>query len=645
LKTNWQIQINTPSMKNIFTIFSMMLMAVVLTLPVSAQASWQKGSHMVHEYQGDPNVYASDAFKQSVRNLKETGTTDVPLVVHVAQSNKYSTDVRNGVDTPTDYALREGITYLQDQGFRVTLKVLLQPDDGTWRAMIKPYNREEWFANYEAKLLEYAQVAQDLGVYQYSIGTELLSMTTPATDASNTARWRSMIANVRNIYSGKLIYGAQHGYIYLGDYGVNVNELEGINFWDQLDYIGLSAYYPMSNERQPSVDTLLRRWQEIEQQDILPVQQRWGMQVLLAEVGYKSMDYTFVSPGEWQRSGAYNETNQANGYQALLQFFSGKDYFAGVHFWDWKSNPYSGGYGDIDYTIQGKQQTIDVLKSFEPGSSDNPTFEPTPVKPLSREFSGLVDSLSNIVVGQTRNISVSVTNDSDEGVLNNGVVDIEIFGPSGNRVAQYYYDNESFAEGEVKEYVNSLTFSQEGTYIVKLGVFTNGWRENLVWIDNLKEVPVTRQAVQPQPTPEPEPAPEPEPEPTPTPDPVEEDPSTDPVEPQEPAEDLVDESAAPEGRTVEIWWPTNGTPVSGSFPLKAILQDTPVDKYEMYWQVDGGVLNQMYDSYEEYPHKQSWIDVSGWRWQADNRYTLTFLARDKATGQEFRQSVVITVQN
>lgn len=576
-------------------------------------------------------------------------------MVHIAQSNKYSTDVRSGVDTPTDAALREGIRYLQEQGFRVTLKILLQPDDGTWRAMINPYNREEWFRNYGQKLVEYAQIAQDMGVYQYSIGTELLSMTTPATDSMNTARWESMIQDVRSVYSGKVIYGAQHGYIYAGEYGVNVNELEGIDFWDKLDYIGLSAYYPMSNERQPSVESLLRRWQEIEQQDILPVQQRWGKKILLAEVGYKSMDYTFVSPGEWQRTGAYNETNQANGYQALLQFFTNKDYFAGVHFWDWKSNPHAGGYGDIDYTIQGKQQSIDVLKSFEPGSTDNPTFEPIPVKPLSREYSGEVTPLEDVLIGETRELTVAVTNDSTEGVLRSGVVDVEVYGPNGNRVAQYYYEDETFTEGETKEYVNSLTFNQEGTYVVKLGVFTNGWRENLIWVDNLSEVSVFRNAPTPTPEPTPEPTSEPVPDPTPE-EPVEETPEEpvveEPVEEkvapdlvaEEPVDPVSEETPAP-NRVVEIWWPTAGNPVSGSFPLKAILQGTVVEDYEMYWQVDGGVLNQMYNAYEEYPHKQAWIDVSGWRWNSDNRYTLTFVAKDRETGKEFTQSVVITVQN
>lgn len=627
-------------MKHIIKTFLAISLVMGGFFPMSAYA-WQKGSHMVHEYQGNPHVYASEGFKQSVQNLKETGTTDVPLVVHIAQSNKYSTDVRNGVDTPTDAALREGVQYLQDQGFRVTLKILLQPDDGTWRAMINPYNRQEWFANYERKLLEYARVAEELGVYQYSIGTEMLSMTTPATDSMNTARWESMIDKIRNVYSGKVIYGAQHGYIYLNDFGKSVNELEGIDFWDKLDYIGLSAYYPMSNERQPSVESLMQRWQEIEQQDILPVQQRWGKQVLLAEVGYKSMDYTFVSPGEWQRSGAYNETNQANGYQALLQFFSNKDYFAGVHFWDWKSNPYAGGYGDIDYTIQGKQQSIDVLKSFDPGSNDNPSFEPTPVKPLSREYSGKVTPLKDVIVGQTRELKVSVTNNSSEGILKNGVVDVEIYGPNGNRVAQYFYEDETFEEGEVIEYVNSFVFSQTGKYIIKLGVFTNGWRENLIWVDNLYEVHVT--AVQSQ-----APTPEPQPEPTPE-EPEQEMPETPDQEVNpEPEDDVTSpETVEPPvaNRAVEIWWPTNGSPVSGSLPLKAILQSTSVEDYEMYWQVDGGVLNQMYNAYEEYPHKQAWIDVSGWRWKSDNRYTLTFVAKDPKSGQEYSQSVVIIVQN
>lgn len=48
----------------------------------------------------------------------------------------------------------------------------------------------------------------------------------------------------------------------------------------------------------------------------------------------------------------------------------------------------------------------------------------------------------------------------------------------------------------------------------------------------------------------------------------------------------------------------------------------------MYWQVDNGQLNLMTDNFQDYPHKEAPVDVSGWNWRSGGPYNVTFVAKD-----------------
>jgi hypothetical protein len=84
--------------------------------------------------------------------------------------------------------------------------------------------------------------------------------------------------------------------------------------------------------------------------------------------------------------------------------------------------------------------------------------------------------------------------------------------------------------------------------------------------------------------------------------------------------------------------------VTGVQPFKANMDGLDVSEYSMYWQVDGGVLNQMYDSQTDYPHKEADVDVSGWHWQSSNNYTLNFVSKNKNGSVISQKSSTITVQ-
>ena len=103
------------------------------------------------------------------------------------------------------------------------------------------------------------------------IGTELRTAVLNRPDA-----WRSLIADVREVYGGELTYSANW-----------YREFEEVPFWDALDYIGIQVYFPLADSTgsKMSLDAFKAAWAPHVAR-IEALQQRVGKPVLFTEVGY-----------------------------------------------------------------------------------------------------------------------------------------------------------------------------------------------------------------------------------------------------------------------------------------------------------------------------------------------------------------------
>jgi hypothetical protein len=168
-----------------------------------------------------------------------------------------------------------------------------------------PAERAEWFAEYGRFLHHHAEYAQRSGADVLCIGLEFVHL------SRYTAEWRKLIAGARATFKGLLTYGAAQG-----------EEFEGVAFWDALDFIGLSEYYPLPD----SLDTtqVVRR--------VEAVQKRWGKPIVFVEAGYSAVRNAQRAPWDDTATEASPET-QARCYEALLKAFYRKPWFAGVYWW------------------------------------------------------------------------------------------------------------------------------------------------------------------------------------------------------------------------------------------------------------------------------------------------------------------------
>jgi hypothetical protein len=189
----------------------------------------------------------------------------------------------------------------------------------------------------------YADLAKQGGASMFVVGTELKSMST------NTAGWQSVISDVRSRFAGKLTYAA------------NYNEFGQVKFWNKLDYIGVDAYFALTNVIGDGVSTLAGRWTSWGwKSQLVNTAFTYGKPVIFTEIGYRSTPDTALHPGLWGWTGDIDLQAQQNAYEAFYQAFQNEGWFAGVYWWNWPAEiPKSGGW-DNDYPPIGKpaEQTM-----------------------------------------------------------------------------------------------------------------------------------------------------------------------------------------------------------------------------------------------------------------------------------------------
>ena len=95
--------------------------------------------------------------------------------------------------------------------------------------------------------------------------------------------------------------------------------------------------------------------------------------------------------------------------------------------------------------------------------------------------------------------------------------------------------------------------------------------------------------------------------------------------------------------TVNNWWPTDNAIITGTQPFQAVIDGWGIDKYDMFWSVDGGAPQAMVNSYLGYPHKRADVNVTPWNWQTSNIYRVTYTAKSRSGAEIAAKSFNITI--
>lgn len=319
-----------------------LLAAPVLILPAAAQtqrppaaSAGQPPWRGVNLVQAERAPLGSADARRSLRLLSALGADAVALTPYLWQPAAGSADVVRGSDTP-DEALLPGIRQARELGLRVLVKPHLwvntgrpgearMADDAGWR---------RWFTAYTAALVAMARGAQEAGAEALSIGTAIRA-------ATSRPEWREVIAAVRPVFRGRLLYVA-----------ADTEDAEAFPHWNLLDAVGLRLYAPLgADDRGAEWQAVMTR--EAERLDRLA--QRTRKPVWVAELGIRSAAGAAANPAlsAEERPSAPDQRVQAEALARWLRRLDRPSVQA-VLLWRWFTDPARGGVADTDYTPQGK---------------------------------------------------------------------------------------------------------------------------------------------------------------------------------------------------------------------------------------------------------------------------------------------------
>ena len=245
-----------------------------------------------------------------------------------------------------DSAFAREVRTIHSLGMKAIIKPHIWAGDfwsGEWSGDIRMRSDADWaawFRSYQDFILHFAELARVSGADAFCIGCELGETTKARPD-----RWRAVIAEVRKVYHGPITYAANWH-----------EEYEKVSFWDALDWIGVNAYFELSDAKTPTSDEIERAWRPIKSR-MREVSRRYGRPLVLTEVGFRSVDQPAKNTSAWPELDFGRHVNpeaQRACYEGTFRALWGEPWLAGIYWWKYYSAPGGEGPEEADFTPAGK---------------------------------------------------------------------------------------------------------------------------------------------------------------------------------------------------------------------------------------------------------------------------------------------------
>lgn len=242
---------------------------------------------------------------------------------------------------------KETIAWAREAGLKVMLKPHVWVRGQGWCGDFTLETDAEW-QKWEEDYLNYvrplAELAEETGVEVFCIGTEYRQVV-----RKRPVCFSRIICALREVYSGKLTYAA------------NWDNYEQVSFWAELDYIGIDAYFPLTEAERPTVRELEKAWKPWKT-ELATYAAHHQKPLLFTEYGYRPVQHTAARPWE-TKGGTLDMEMQQRAYEALYQSFWQEDWFAGGFLWKWFADPAAGGANHQGFTPQNKP-VLKVISSW-----------------------------------------------------------------------------------------------------------------------------------------------------------------------------------------------------------------------------------------------------------------------------------------
>jgi hypothetical protein len=327
-------------MAGVFTGVNIRWVVVNAMSAVLLLGSTQLGAKTLHGFnylQVPSATLDQPSARESLLRMKNIGADSVVLVPFFRQGRPNSGEIGFS-DAVTDRQLRSAIENARQLNLSVILKPQILVDTG-WAGDIRFGNdidEERWFERYRDLLTYYARLAQSERVDAFVIGTELSGIET-------SARWHDIVVAVRKVYRGRLTYAA-HG----------VEGVKRFSAWKEMDAVSVNLYPSLGENNDTGA---IREHMERTLTQLRESTQELARPIWVLEVGIPSAKGALNMPWDWRRlneSGARPDVLiQSAVFRQWLEALD-KPWVDAVFIWCWYSDPYAGGLGNNDYTLQNK---------------------------------------------------------------------------------------------------------------------------------------------------------------------------------------------------------------------------------------------------------------------------------------------------
>jgi len=290
---------------------------------------------------------------------------------------------KGNVDTYDDTVYTALVKQARDSGLTPAFKLRIRvtgETSGTWPGTIggswstsdgtKIANERTWFDTYGALLAHYGQLATADNVPFFIIGSELEHLTTDTADTGKgtptdgetytcTARreceWRHMVSLMRTAsykdygggqqagakYTGKLIYEATYK---IGESNTLPNpEWKDITWWNAVDYIGISAFFPLlASNAQSSTIAISDAWKGLNTHAALDPKNTFSLidafrtlsaktnrSIVFTSIGYDSALSASSNPGA-KGDGNPDQSEQLSAMTAAITTFTAESWWLGA---------------------------------------------------------------------------------------------------------------------------------------------------------------------------------------------------------------------------------------------------------------------------------------------------------------------------
>jgi sugar phosphate isomerase/epimerase len=268
--------------------------------------------------------YGSEQSAAVLDELSRLGATWISLTPFGRLWSLQSTHIRWDFEAPYGES-RSAVRRMVEQAHARGMKVLIIPhlwvETGGWRGEIDPGSPERWDAylsSFHAFVVGWAGVAADSGADAFSLGVECKSFSGRFGDF-----WSKLIRATRARFSGLLTYSA------------NWDEVEGVLFWDQLDFVGINAFYPLAYQGAASYADYVAGAQRA-RDDVARIARTLDLPVVFVEVGYTTREDAAVQPWLWPEEVGrvtVDVDEQARALAAILDAFLPEPWFGGFFVW------------------------------------------------------------------------------------------------------------------------------------------------------------------------------------------------------------------------------------------------------------------------------------------------------------------------